>query len=90
MKTVLAMGKEREVGSIPAQRLDRLQTASRIRARWLSAFKGYRVVSVRKQPRSAMFGRMVYDTIWVLAGQESTGQPKVAEDSCEEVVDTRD
>lgn len=43
-----------------------IKTRSRVRAWWLSTFRGYNIESVRRVPKVASFGRIVYDSIWIL------------------------
>ena len=43
-----------------------VQTDSRFRVWWLTAFNGYRVNMSRRSPRAGMFGRIRYDIQWTL------------------------
>ncbi len=43
-----------------------LKTRSGLRAWWLRAVRGYRLVEVRKYPKSGLFGGVRYDSIYRL------------------------
>ena len=43
-----------------------IKTRWRLRAWWLSTFRGYNIESVRRVPKVASFGQIAYNSIWVL------------------------
>lgn len=51
-----------------------LCTTSRLKAWWLSLFKGYSIKCVRREPRQASFGSLSYKSVWVLE-EPSSARP---------------
>lgn len=43
-----------------------LKTRSGLRAWWLRAVRGYRLVEVRKYPKAGLFGGVKYDSVYRL------------------------
>ena len=53
-----------------AQKQDEIRTSSRLRAWWLSKFKGYRIkLVIKKSPKPGILGGVKYESVWVLAPQ---------------------
>ncbi|MBI5093582.1 MAG: hypothetical protein HZB26_14205 [Candidatus Hydrogenedentes bacterium] len=50
---------------------DVVTTNSRVRAWWLTTFKGYRVKTVRRQPMAGFLGSVRYECQWLLAAERS-------------------
>lgn len=49
-----------------------VQTKSRLRAWWLSTFKGYRIkLIVNGSPKQTVFGGVKYDSLWILIPQRN-------------------
>jgi len=46
---------------------DVIQTDSRMRAWWLTTFKGYKVKTLRRQPKAGLFGVLRYESHWLLS-----------------------
>jgi hypothetical protein len=45
---------------------EKLSTGSRVRAWWLTTFRGFRVDMVTREPKSVSFGKVVYQSRYVL------------------------
>jgi len=55
------------MASVPYSTQGEIRTTSRFRVWWLCTFRGYTVKSRSRTPRAILFGRVQYNTEWVLS-----------------------
>ena len=57
---------------ISVEKEGEVQTKSRLRAWWLSTFRGYRIkLIVNGSPKQTVFGGVKYDSLWILKPQRN-------------------
>jgi hypothetical protein len=53
-----------------------LTSSSRLHVWWLRVARGYRIMSIRKEPKSGVFGAIHYHRTWILMRKKPTSDSR--------------